>query len=458
MNQSLPPPSALGALSETFYVFDDDACPQNSFCYMLFRGRADESAFAEAVTITQLRYPAMACRLEKQKVGLRHLLVRVPLKTPPALEVLRDLEADLGGRTAQQALSDLLRPRVHARIDLFTEPAARFFLVHLPDEHGAIVIFFHHIVTDGGNMMGLIRTLLAAYHEQVAGSLPDWAKTEDMPSSSSRKTVRPSILWALAGLIADAIRTARHPVVRLGDPTAITRPDRFTVRRDLTAEQTVALVRKAHQRKLTVNDLLSIEVVRTIDEQLGEPSGTLSFWVPVNLRSTSPDEAHRANLSSAINVDLTRSERSDPQRLARTFLDRRNRRLAHGVEQAQYLLLKKLVGAARFFRPERRKPWLKKLLVRPMTFIVSNVGVLWPKRVKGRLTPGSVLEQAGNLEILHYDMDLSPDPNVGHAMVVHTFRGQMSLNFSVFAQAMDPDRAQVFLDRLVERLCENLPS
>ena len=48
-----------------------------------------------------------------------------------------------------------------------------------------------------------------------------------------------------------------------------------------------------------LNDMLSVATIRAIDNMLSAPDGTISFWIPVNVRGVEKGDKKRANSSFA---------------------------------------------------------------------------------------------------------------------------------------------------------------
>jgi NRPS condensation-like uncharacterized protein len=442
----------VGYLSELFHVFETGTYPQTSFCYAILKGCPDVGAFGRAVRETQREYPGMASVLGLRRAGLRHLLVRVRMEEPPELELVGASAIDLEGRTHLEALSDYFEPLYTRRLDLFREPPARFFLVSLPDGLHALVGFFHHVCTDGATMMGAVRTLLAAYHEAIKGQPPKWARAEDIWSSSAKDRPGYRYLDTFRDMFMESRRLRGQPVIRFGKDLEITSPKRHAATFCMTRDQTRETIKNARKKGLRFNDFLSISVIRTIDEILDTPEGILSFWMPVNLRHTLRAKEKFSNYTTAINVDLLHDQRVDERHLAESFVLRRTKLMMEGRDLANLALLKKLMGTARFLPVDRRTPLLRNLLRQPKTFLLTNVGVLWPKRTNGKVTQYSEVFEAGGLEIVGSNINLSADIVCGHTMAVFVFNGRLHLNFSFYSQVMERAEGERFLSMVVSRL------
>lgn len=450
MNFGDLPATIVGPVSETMIYAETDQCPRGGYSYMLIEGSVDVEALKEAVRRTQYAYPTLISVLREQRFGLKRLLLRVPVSDPPPLRVVDDFAQDMGGKTYRQIFYDYFEPKYVKRMDLFNEPPNFFYLFRFPENRSAVVFFAHHISADASTTFGFVRTLFAAYHELVTGQAPDWAQTADMVSSN-RRLQHYGTINVLREMSREGKRAKVHPVIRFGRDVAPTSSRRHLAGFDLSEEETKAMVKKAKGLGVTVNDLLSVSCIRCIDETLDTPAGTLSFWVPANIRST-PEDLKRSNYATAINIDLIRAERFDEKKLLEIFVARRKAMFASGRPFVSMNLLKKLLGFIHLFPVETRRPWMRKILNRPMTFMSSNVGVLWPKRVDGKWTRYSEISHAGGLDIVYYGYNFSTDGNLGHGLVSHTFNGCFSATFSVNKQIMEKRDGQEFMDKLKDKL------
>ena len=444
------PESRLESVSEALLYHDCESCPRSGYSFFLINGEPDLEALRSAVRRAQYAYPSLISLLAVQPAGLRKLLVRRPMADPPVLKVVDDFQHDLGGRSPREVLREYFEPRYLQSMDIFTEPAANFYLFRLPDRHCALVCYSHHVAADGSTMTGIFRTLWAAYHESVTGQAPAWAHSEDL-ASSGRVQAPYSTIRYLLEMNREGRRLRKHPIIRFGRDCPPTSARRHMVEFALTETETKGLVVKAKKFGLTVNDYLSVACIQSVDAMLGTPPGTLSFWIPANIRSTAKDLRH-ANYSTAVNIDLIQAERIDPPRLAKTFLSRRQFVLTPGRPYASLRMLELLLRLAQYFPVARRRRYLKKLFSRPMTFMMSNLGILWPRRIDGKMTTESLVTHAGGLDLYDYGYNFSTDDNLGHGLVAHTYNGRFCAYFSANQQVMELEYAQRFMSLLRDRL------
>jgi len=431
----------VDAVSEAMMALDTDRCPGSIFTALTFRGTPDIDAMSRATRHLQQTFPDTVSRLEERRIGLRYALFRVAAPEPPPLEVL---SLDLQGRSVRDTLFAHFERRASVRVDLFTQLPGSFHLVRFSDELHAVVFYFHHVAADGTTMLAMYRTLFAKYEEILAGRSPAWAGTPDIASSASRD-VRPSTARVLGAMVREGWMHKRHPVILLGSTQGQTVPLRHQTGFALSEAETATVAAKARVLKATVNDLLCVSAARAIDAELGSPEGTQSIWVPANARGATGES--QANQTTSINIDIIRRERLQPGVLLQTFVGRRRQNLEIGRDVVTLRLLERVVAAARLFPARVRHPWMNKLFAQPTTFMVSNLGVLWPQRVEGKLTRQSMLTRAGGLEILDFLVDFATFDNTGHEMAAWTYGGRFTAVFSAYEQVMPRARAE----RLIEQ-------
>ena len=437
----------LGAVSEALYVLETEHCPRSGYTAVIFRGRPDPEAFKKAVDRVISDMPSLACKLEERKVGLQYRLFRVPVENP-GLEFRDDFAHGLKGRTISQAMNEYFEPTYLRGLDIFCEAAGRFHLFRFPDDVGALALFNHHIAADGSTLISIFRNVFAAYHEVVTGLAPEWAKAEALPSSIAREVPSASAGPVLSDMFSEGRARAKNPVLRFGRDVQITSAKRNIVSFRLTEDETRQAAKKAKAKGLTVNDLLSVAIVRGVDDIMGSPEGTLSLWIPVNARAISAGQEDRSNLSTSISIDLIRLDRVNEDRLAEKIVSRRKYLLSRGHDVVSIRLLEKLLGIAYYFPVRMRTPRLRKLMTRPTTIMSSNFGILWPRMENGRPTIDSFMTHAGGLEILDYEVNFSTVDSVGHGIVAYTFRGRLKANFSAYEQTMDRRDAERFMERV----------
>jgi NRPS condensation-like uncharacterized protein len=436
-------------------VHDSDAMPMSTFSYLLFSGNPDLEALKVAVRTTQRTFPQLASGLVEKRIGFQHLLLRVPLESPPGLEVLSELADGLGERTVLQAVSDLMEPKVLSRMDLHNGPPVRFYLAVLPESRYAMIVHFHHAGSDAGMMMAMLRVLFASYHQQLTGEKPAWAQAESMGASRDAAMSRVPNLTNIRDMMAEGRALKKDPLLLLNRKTEFDSPKRRMEQFALTEEESRRLLASARAQKATVNDLLACAVVETIDQMRSSPEGTQSIWMPVNLRPPVPDTAIHCNDATSINVNLVRAQRTDRKRLLKAFTERRKALLKMGRHEFNYRMLRRVLWFSHFRPLHKREEWLRKLFMgQPITFMLSNTGVMWPKRVDGKLTPETYLNGAGGLTIEKYEMNFPNNDSLGQGMVAYSFNGRFNALFSVYDGSLTYEESATFMDGVHDRLVE----
>ncbi|MBZ0270453.1 hypothetical protein K8I61_00340 [bacterium] len=441
----------LGPVSEAMSVLDSPGVPRGGYCYLSVRGRVDLDALQAALDEIVRIFPGLNCRLSEEQAGLRHKLARVPLDTPPRVRVVDIAEPGEKPLGRFDALRRAFEPEYLTPMDLFAESSFRLYLARFSDGYDAIVFYFHHVGSDAGTMFPLIRILLARYHQTLTGEHPAWADTEDMVSTG-RAAPAASLRHSIVEMARESRLHKKHPIIRYTPPTRVTSSRRHVAYILLDKNETRLLRDRAKAAGATVNDFVCVSIARIMDEDLGTPPGTHSIWIPVNVRTDADVRDWRMNYSTSINVELTRDERLDERTMTGLFVARRKRATETGRAYANLRMLGWLLYFMSFLPYAKRAPKLHKLFSQPMTFMLSNVGVLWPRRVDGRVTSDSEITRAANLEILDYMVNFAVDDNMGHGFVAYTFDSRFFVAFSVYTDVMTQLAADAFVNRIRARL------
>jgi len=351
-----------------------------------------------------------------------------------------------------KALSDHFEPLYTKGIDLFSHPPARFFLFAFPHGTYVIAMLAHHSGLDGSTIFELFRTFFSEYHLLVTGERPDWHHTSSLASSSAREAPRYSVLKQLREILQEQKRYETHPVIMINGIDEITSPVRIVSRFKLDRSETASALKKAKSLGLTFNDLVCLETITAFDDFLGVPEGTLSFWIPVNLRGMTKGHDGRANHSTSINIDLIREERLDRTRMMKAFTEKRKYLMKSGRAQVNMRLLETVVRCSQYFPVEFRKPYLRKLYERPKSLVLSNFGVVWARKENGRPTSESLLESAGGLEVQDFGISFSIERTLGHGLLAYTYRGCFTCVLSMYKELLEEEQAGRIMESIRARL------
>ena len=85
----------------------------------------------------------------------------------------------------------------------------------------------------------------------------------------------------------------------------------------------------------------------------------------------------------------------------------------------------------------------------PTTFVLSNIGVMWPRVVNGRPTGESALTRAGDLEVDDVHSCPSGAPYIGLTVIARTLGGKLFVNFSFDRCHFATDEATELADRII---------
>jgi NRPS condensation-like uncharacterized protein len=444
----------LHEASEPFLLYETPAfrkCGMNS---VTVRGPLDADAMQAALTRTIADYPAMRSRLRERRVGGRYALFWEPIPHyVPDLHLV-DLRSEVAaGVPAREAIARLFRPRFYAGIDLTREPASGVYALRIADDVHTLAGLQHHVVADGGAMFAFWKRLFAEYEAVRTGRTPEWAGRPVAPSSIEKGNGGRPHVYTKARFIRESLRRtidqARCPPARLGEGRTIVRPDRTNHQRVLDMDETARLRNAARRHGCTVNDLLSAAAGLAVDRwarEGGSDPNAVSVWIATNLRGRMGAHETAGNQASSVMIDTRPADRADLATLAAHVRRERARQMEEGFDVANFLALVRLIRASRVLPLAWRRGALRRMLEQPCSVLLSNMGVLWPEVVGGKLTGRSYLERAAELDVLGVDFDFSLVRSEGYGFVIHTFRERLTFNFGTFTDLLAPHEAENFLD------------
>jgi len=435
----------LGPVSEAFYCLEYENCRRVDFYALVFKGKPDREALKEAYRLNLEAFPAIASRLEFKRRGLRQVLVRVPAE-PHSFEFVDDAPVKGSGENIYlDTLMDYFKPVLEKGLDLFSEANFRYYFFTFPHDVYVLVYLGTHIGTDGANFMTIAQDFLARYHELVTGAPPEWTKHMVLPSLRPREV---GFKWSeiISQMRGESRLKKEFPLIRFGKETRPEKPSRYMRHFRLTEEETKEVLSKAKAMGITFNDLLCTEMSKALDVLMDRPGGTQSIWVVVNTRSRTSRLLETGNNAATINIELPPRARKDPETLVREFTAQRKKKLATGRDVANLVMLQKLMRTMQYVPIEKRKNIMKKIMERPRTLNVSNMGIRFPKIVNGKITSDTYLEYAGDLELIALRTYFSVSYSQGQAFGCGTFRRRLGLRISAFEETIDIETAEKYLE------------
>ncbi len=302
---------------EEYMLLDDSpAYPMDSLRLLHFTGIFSEPEVRKAVEEVVFRHPLLRSLAVKEKGRFfwRETDREVSV-------VFRDADKEQGALNASGF-------PVMRRLDLFTEPGFRLYVIQSRNENWTKFLFqFHHSVSDGLGEMRILGEFMTRYAIN-SGIIP--AGTEYVRSDLSKLSLRMKIGWKLGRYLRNAWHTNLTTMqLAFGNPVpflAHTPAERDSECADypylqslqLNRGETQAYVEKAKRLGVTVNDLLLRDFYVTIDQwrvRSGKDlRGTTRVMVPMSLRGPEHEDIPASNVVSSIFLDRTKRQISGDSR------------------------------------------------------------------------------------------------------------------------------------------------
>ena len=427
----------LPVVAEFSYTQETDTYPKTEYSNLQFRGPLDVEAFREAYREVLRAEPVPHSLLEERRVGGAHRLHWV----------VQDTFNDLIYEDCRQAVPQPLDPvrfiedyhsqRTVRRMDLFREPPVRFFLLRLADDVHLLSILYHHIGLDGAHGYAMIRDILARYHEKVAGSPPEWTQAQSITSQSVQKGALPRPPW----IVSSFFRQMRDIGLWTGGRISLvaTQADRdvkgrMCYRAVFDEPEVLSGLRAVAKRnQATVTDALMAALARSIGSWDRDHGGRKEFirsMLAVNIRNRVEMDESLGMRMSALFWAVRRPEELGVDEAVRVYRDARVRRLAQRQDVGLYRMLQ-VSAAVAMLVPLRYRSWIMRRQYEvPTTFVLSNIGVMWPRVEEGRPTGETCLDRAGELVVDDVHSCPSASPYIGVGVISRTLHGKLFVNFS----------------------------
>ena len=450
----------LPAVAEFSLAQEVASYPKTEYSNLQFRGPLDVEAFRQAFRDAMRPMPLFHCLLEERRERGVHGLYWIVQERENEL-VVEDCR-DRAEQTLDPVafIEDYHRERTIRRMDLTREFPARFFLLRLADDVHLLSIVYHHIGFDAAQGYAFLRDLMARYHERVTGAPPEWALAPSITShAAAPKTFArwsPLNLRQLHHQMNDIGRWTGGRVSLIASEKTHDELGRTCHRAVFAEPEVVRGFRKvAARQEATVTDVLLASIARTIgawDRERGSARDIVRAMLAVNMRQrTAMDEAEGMRLS-ALFLRAERPERMDGGAAIRHFRDARKLRLARGADVALYEMLEFVSRVAVRVPVRFRAPLFRRLYEVPTTFVLSNIGVMWPRIVDGKPTGESSLTRAGNVEIDDVHSCPSGSPAIGLTVIARSLGGKLFVNFSCDRWRFTRPEAAALTDRIVSDL------
>ncbi len=440
--------------SEGIFMWEQPGFPQTDYGVFQFRGPCDVAALQNAFTQAQKEKPTFHAYLTEKQSGLYHQKWwRVqPEPAPLELEDLRDMPEFPEDMEAW--VHERMTPVVMRGQDLTRQYAVSFRLILLPRQTQLLVFMFNHVVTDGGGLYDFLRDTFRIYHRETKGRDPDWAGAPGIHAQSKNQKIEAISLFRF---FLRAYRTNKdYPHGQASMPASIPEFDsgRRIIRHIITdVKEQSALRARAREAGGSLSDLFmaaSKLAIQEFNDSRNASTEILTHGLAVNLRGRVPAAETRSmgNPMSGIVIPTSRSERRDPDSLLRLVAQRRKMMLAEGYDIAMSRLLQSISAHTRILPSRYRHPLMRKFLDWPISFFLTNLGVVWPRMENGRPTGETAITHVGDMELVDVHSSVGPTKNNGLAMILRTFMGKFYCVF-VFGLNRINEKDGAIFSRLV---------
>jgi NRPS condensation-like uncharacterized protein len=462
----VPQPPAIPATApiliyptvELALAVETDAYPKTDFHSIQLHGPIDIPAFVEAFDEAVFTYPVAQCRLEERRIGLSRRLYWVPTGRRNKLTVddCRDRVKPPVDGVAFAA--EYFREGSLHRIDLFREPPMRFFLLRLADDVTLFSTLHQHIAVDAAGVYGFFRDILARYHEKVKGEKPAWLEAAATNTARSAVVViRPrSVRTAFAEYATSLIKGRRSVVSMIA--TAQTRPILGrNMNRGVFESETLREIKNYCKRHdATLVDALLAAIFRTIgawDREHGqERQDRINTLLAVNARHRIAGLKDQSFGMSGIPFLVRRPEDIPFDVLVEWFRDERKRQLDVGVDVSLMKLLSTVFRAAGALPVRMRAPIIRALSGFSTTFVLSNIGIMWPEVRDGKLTGRSAFTRVGDFELDDNHACPSLTPHVAMGIVTRTLGDRLFINYTTDQARFLPEEATELTSRITRAI------
>ena len=442
---------------ELAWAAESDEYPKTDFHSLQFRGRIDIQTFVEAFDEMIPGYRVAHCRLEERRVGLYRKLFWVPGDRPNTL-IVEDCRDRVAPPVDGVAFArEYFREKTFHRIDLFRGYPVQFYLLRLADDVTLFSMAYQHISMDAAGGYGFIRDILARYHEKVSGEKPAWAQA---PSTNTARNpivaVKPQPTLAyLREFIGTLVESPRRAVSLIASAETRTVLGRNMNRAIFDGETLRGIKNHCRKHDATLVDVLLPVIFRTIgawDREHGIAQDLIRAFLSVNTRSRIPALREQSMGMSGIRLLYRRPEEIPFDDLVGRLRDERVRQLDAGVDVAMINLLTAIFKVLGLLPVRVRAAIVRNVLAFPVTFVLSNVGIMWPEVRDGKLTGRSSFTRVGDFEVddLHACPSLIPD--VGMGIVTRTLGDRLFINYTTDRRRFHEEEADDLTSRISEAI------
>jgi hypothetical protein len=421
------------------------------------RGVLDLAALKLAVSQLPQDFPEIMTSIKEVKHWGRYYVRREyrPDFTIPV--IFSDLQIEESS-TVFSCLMDHLAPRLDEHWDLFNNPALKYHIVRVAEDHHVIAQIAHHAGADAGTAAEIGRKLFERYDEILKGQAPEWACQPHAISTSQKRMVqvkKPSFKEILSNV--------RDTLGHFGEKATLPEgkgspqdPRQHHVKRKLSVEQTLAVTRPSAGRSSSLVDLLVVCTNTAIDrwnKDRDKLPGVLTTSMSVNMKGRFR-AFNTVNNSGLIFFRSQPEERRDPTAFAKSLALSRIKQFRRQMDFKFYRDITRMNTALRPFPfPTRSKIVNFIMNKHQFSMAITLLGVVWPETRNGKPTANTCFTHSG-------DLTLSEVHGVGYKLlssthlllIVYVFHNQLNFVLHASACLFTREEAESFMDLIMENL------
>ncbi|MCB9787733.1 MAG: hypothetical protein H6744_13705 [Deltaproteobacteria bacterium] len=456
---SLPNRIRLHYSAEFALAAEEPSYPKTDNSQLQLRGPMDADAFAAAYDAVVHDFPITQSLIEEAREGLSHRLYWVlqPARGGrPANPLQRvDLRAEAApGQDPVQLIQDFHAERTARVRDLTREFPILFFLLRLEDEVHVLSMVYHHIAVDAASGYELIKRILAEYHRRVTGEAPPWGESASIASQAQDRAPAspPGFVPYLRDQLSEYYLKSQRDISQVAGTRRPGTLGRTCHRAIFEPDGALgAMKRLAKKHQASLSDVLLASISRTIatwDRERGLPARSQRCVLVVNSRGRIPETANESIALTGLALPVTAPDVRTLGAVVEHFRDVRSAQWAAGVDVANFRLLDAIARSTRLMPRQARYFLARRATQVPVTFLLSNIGIMWPEVKGGRMTGRSELTEAGGLSIDDVHSCPSMAKEIGLGVIARTLGGRLFINYSADRWRFTDEEAKALTDRI----------
>lgn len=453
--------------TEFALAVESDAYPKTDFSQLQFRGKLDTQAFVQAFNEIIPSMPIAQSVIEQRREGAHYKTYWIhQLDRPNHLHVEDCRHMVKRPLDPVAFISDYHATRSMKRLNLFEEYPIQFFLLRIADDVHLFSMVYHHVAVDAASGYAVIKDILVRYHEKVTGKAPAWSQAPSITSAvvrSGKVAQSQPAMEFIKEQLGDLFFGSRGKVSQIASKEIRNVLGRRAYRASFGDPEFMAGAKAvAKHNEATLGDVFAATISRTIaawDRDYGLDKDKIRALLAANIRNRMPKFEGGVALSGLM-ININSPDRLDLDTVVRHFRDNRIDQMNRGVDIAYHNMLTTLAKSMRWLPLNVRGKFASGFLSIPVTFILSNMGVMWPEIKNGKPTGRSAFTRVGGFEIddVHSSVSLSPD--VGMGMMCRTLGDKFFINFCFDRLRFNRQEAVELFGRLsggLEELSEHAP-